>query len=507
MGVFDTVKKYRGQDYKALKAKAKASGCMFVDSEFPPNDQSLSTTPGKFGNVEWKRPAELCQKPRLFTDGVSRDDVMQGNLGNCWFVAALSCLTSVKPYWHKVVPDPKSQEWNPEKTEEYQGIFKFHFWRYGHWTEVVVDDLLPTVNGKLIFIHSKCGGEFWSALLEKAYAKIFGSYEALDGGRLTEALEDFTGGVSDSLDLVEMGIKDKPDNRVDLYARLKREMDRNTMMGASIPADSSAEMEQVTPNGLVKGHAYGVTAVRDIHMKGSGLFGLFNREILQMICLRNPWGNKEWTGPFSDGSPEWDKITNSDKKKIGLVKEDDGEFWMTFEDFCGHFQRLDLCTLVNTSILSLRKTWHEGLAHGEWRGPNRAGGCSNHPTFLHNPQYAFDVTDDDDEFMIQLMQKSSRDQTGSSNKTIGFKVMRVETNRTFRMHNVDLHDVLKAKDFSNTRSLFSHQTRVKKGRYVIVPSTFEPNQEEEFLVRVYTSSSNNFMWVSWFFGFFFSFNF
>lgn len=109
---------------------------------------------------------EIFGDPQFFTSGVSRSDVAQGRIRNCWFVAAVAALTDAKKLFYHVVPSEQGFD-----KGLYCGMFRFNFWRFGEWIEVIIDDFLPTYNGKLYYAHSNDPREFWSALLEKAYAK------------------------------------------------------------------------------------------------------------------------------------------------------------------------------------------------------------------------------------------------------------------------------------------------------------------------------------------------
>ncbi|XP_013888263.1 calpain-5 [Austrofundulus limnaeus] len=482
---------YEGQSFSALKKKCQQSKTLFEDPLFPASDQSLFYQKNQIGRVTWKRPRELCSDPHLFVDGISAHDLHQGQLGNCWFVAACSSLASREALWQKVIPDWKDQEWDKDKPESYAGIFHFRFWRFGEWVDVVIDDRLPTVNDKLVYCHSNDKNEFWSALVEKAYAKMCGCYEGLDGGNTADALVNFTGGVSEPMDLTENGFKTNEEKRKELFDRVLKVHDRGGLISCSIRALTAADMEAKLSCGLVKGHAYAVTDVRKVRL-GHGLLAFFKSDKLNMIRMRNPWGEKEWNGPWSDSSEEWQKVSKSEREKMGVTVQDDGEFWMNFDDFIANFTDIILCRLINTSYLSVHKTWEEAVMRGSWRRHddplcNRAGGCTNNKqTFLQNPQYVFDVKKPKDEVLICLQQKDRRAtlrEGRGENLAIGFDIHRVELNRTYRMHVTQ--QKVGGSTYINSRSVFL-RIDLTEGRYVVIPTTFDPGLEGEFLLRVFT---------------------
>ncbi|KAJ7310204.1 hypothetical protein JRQ81_007097, partial [Phrynocephalus forsythii] len=428
------------------------------------------------------------------TSDLDSHDLHQGKLGNCWFVAACSCLALRENLWRKVIPDAKEQDWDRKRPEKYTGIFHFQFWCFGEWTDVVIDDRLPTMNNELIFCHSNDRNEFWCALLEKAYAKMAGCYEALDGGSTAEAIVDFTGAVAESIDLSESNYSCNIIEQAKLFEDLLKVHRRGGLISCYITPSSSRDFEGQTETGLIKGHAYSVTAVVRMSL-GDKLLSCTKSNKLFMIRLRNPWGKKEWIGAWSDESEEWKKVSRAERKKLGLTIENNGEFWMTFEDWCKNFTDVDICRIVNTSLFSIHKTWEKRMMYGQWtKNPDplldRSGGCfNNKATFLQNPQYAFDVKKAEDKVLVSLQQKDRRihkkDGTGGKSSSALKSSRQVEDNRECLMHKLKIQEKVATSAYIDSRMVFL-RVLLKQGRYVLIPTTFSPGIEAEFILRLFT---------------------
>lgn len=162
----------------------------FIDPSFPPDDSSIyDTTNDEEYPLEevsvWKRPHEFMYgRPKLFLDNPDPNDIIQGSLGNCWFLAAIASLAESPAIVKRLFINQKYNEF---------GIYQLRICKNGEWVVVTIDDYFPcSSNGGPIFC-SNNGNELWAILLEKAYAKLHGNYWQLRAGFVSHGMMDLSG--------------------------------------------------------------------------------------------------------------------------------------------------------------------------------------------------------------------------------------------------------------------------------------------------------------------------
>uniref|UniRef100_A0A3Q1IPK4 Uncharacterized protein n=1 Tax=Anabas testudineus TaxID=64144 RepID=A0A3Q1IPK4_ANATE len=491
MKSFSNPVKFRDQDFKSLLKECLKSRVLFSDPTFPADQKSigmpeLDLDPKKA--IKWLRPKEITKNAVFVEDTIGTTDICQGQLGNCWLLAALSCLTMHPTLFVKVVPSDQSL------SDAYAGIFHFTFWQYGEWVEVVVDDRLPVREGRLLFSYSHTRNEFWSALVEKAYAKLIGSYGSLKGGNISEGMEDFTGGIAYSLPVSSRS------PRV-LWRVLTGALSRGSLLSCFIQATDNRDIGKVTAEGLVKGHAYAITE-SDKVTRGSD-------EVL-LLRLRNPWGFVEYCGPWSD---------NPLLQKLHRCRPS-----ISVEDFSNLYNVVELCSVSPDTLdgenTPVPESWTISEHKGSWVPGCSAGGSrKNNQTFWKNPQFKLvlreqdqteededeDENDDDDEdavegttdnkkevekpkhkgkhctVLVELLQKNRRQKDKLNFLYIAFHIYRLQgvcLDRNFFMKN---RPVGRSGKYKALRGAY-RRLRLDPGNYIIVASTFRPNQPGDFFV-------------------------
>ncbi|XP_035759556.1 calpain-13 [Egretta garzetta] len=458
-GSLQNLKKFNNQDFNRLRDLCLSQGLLFEDATFPTHFSSIGPNllpEDKLRQIQWKRPTELQRNPYLIIDGVSRFDIMQGEIGCCWMLAALGSLTLQKQFLEIVLPKDQGFQ------DNYAGIFHFRFWQYGDWVDVVIDDQLPFLNGRYLSVHPRTSNEFWPSLLEKAYAKLRGSYQNLHGGYLSDALVDLTGGVQ-----VQFSLKDPPP---DLEEILKAADKSKCLMGCSTSGQLRRNIE--LRNGIVQGHAYTVTGAVKIRYKNGWKL---------IIRIWNPWGHGEWKGPWSDDSPQWDHVEPKFREAL-LRNKNDGEFWMSCENFQEQFSWLYVCNSTPTFLDfgDQHCTWSMDRYINLW-SPVLATGRNNYSpagAVSTNPQYFFKVPDCDPKtynVVISLMQKHAEDMQDPKNLKIGFFIT-MENSKVLKQN------------FSLTRDVTNYFI-LSPGTYAVVPATTE-DQEFEFLLRIFMKNED-----------------
>ena len=320
------------------KLKVELSETLYSDPNFGPGVHDASATlpsspsPGapSFRDVVWLRPREVWES-HSFCGELA--DVKLGSFADAWFLGAL-CSLSLRE--HVLFGDPSGHQeplgvyprlfWDPELRR--RGIYCFRFSKHGSWFYVLVDDRLPFRQKEPLF--SRTHGldkvpQIWAALIEKAYAKLHGSYFALSLGFVDDALEDLTSWPTEKIQTSKFAAKLDADGAADeqvlpadkdpseLWQMLLQEM----ASGASLlclRADSGStlsEMVQVDPRllddakkeadpgpfctGVHRNWPYPLLALREVESESEGL---------HLARLRS-FTSGRWCGAWSDQDSAW----------------------------------------------------------------------------------------------------------------------------------------------------------------------------------------------------------
>jgi len=312
----------------------------FTDPDFAPDYKSIGVLKGDrasgviyMGAVEWKRASEICEnegegRAQLYEGQIEAEDMQQGQIGDCWLIAALACVAQRPEILQRAIVSNRVDA---------RGKYTFRLWNQikttpgTKWVDIVVDDLIPCEWGTTKPKFAKCNdNEMWAMLLEKAFAKMYGSYSALEGGCMSWGLTAITGNPAVIFDrrngrswnALTEGKYLQDEFSDPQFFNFLQKIRHN---GAFI---CCAGIAQANRQGLVDGHAYSILRLETVRKTRA------STEFYQLVQIRNPHGGGEWTGAWSDKSPLWQNFPYVERTLLGgEAHQEDGAFWMQWQDF------------------------------------------------------------------------------------------------------------------------------------------------------------------------------
>eukprot|EP00941_MAST-03F_sp_MAST-3F-sp1_P000681 g681.t1 len=327
------------------EAQCKASGKAWTDPNFKPGVNALV---GQWRNKpdaikinrkvrKWMRPTQSGfggygsqhKAWSVFNGPPCPSDIDQGELGDCWFLSAISVLAGYPELIKRLLITTSFSE---------QGVYAVRLCYGGQWRVLMLDDWLPcSETGRPVFAAPAADGALWVALLEKAFAKLHGSFAAIVSGTAAEALAVLTGLPTKEIkDIHRREPKRKGDKTFtddQLFAAIAGWHGQGYILCASCGHTDVPESE-FDRMGLNHAHAYAILNIKAVGHGSSN----------QLIQLRNPWGSHEWKGAWSDTSSKW---TTASRRRCGHdgKNKNDGIFWMSIRDFRRYFNKVACCIL------------------------------------------------------------------------------------------------------------------------------------------------------------------
>ncbi|EAS03919.2 calpain family cysteine protease (macronuclear) [Tetrahymena thermophila SB210] len=235
---------------------------------------------------------------------ISPSNIIQGESMNCYFLAVLQSLC-LNPQLIKSIFD--LQQSKPEI-----GLYCCKFYSNGYAENVIIDEYLPCHNHNKKLIYSKFyKNSIWVALLEKAWAKMNGSYFDAEQLLIEDAMENI-------FPYPTEGFWIKDFTKQDLLNILQKSIKNNYIIVVTTKVDLKDENIS-----LIQNHAY-------------SFLSLYIYKGQTIIKLKNPWGKNEWQGKLQKSNTQ--KVKEL-KQALGNYFDDekDGILNMTLKEFQQYF--------------------------------------------------------------------------------------------------------------------------------------------------------------------------
>jgi len=222
------------------------------------------------------------------------------------------------------------------------GCYAMKLFVNGHPQVVVVDDYIPydTVCKWPVFAGKKTKN-IWPILLEKAWAKINGTFEDIVTGSAWEGLKTLL-----PYPIIKMNLDGKEADEKKVCFEIKNALHYQYMLTASSNSTEDGK-DDSDQNGIILNHWYTITDFYEIHI---------GRKTEKLLKIANPWNKQDYKGKWFDGDSRW---TNDLKKEVKFEQKLSGEFYMNISDFMAGFNSLTICKWDSFFDLASLKLTHK----------------------------------------------------------------------------------------------------------------------------------------------------
>lgn len=432
----------------------------------PLKNRSQPTLDTESEAVEWLRPQAFTDAPEYFTSSSGCGIVRVGDINDSWLLGVFAAIA--------MHPDNLIENvFASESLEAFKtyGIFTCRFYKNAEWIYVTTDTTLAynqslpsaqmkassTDSGHVFFGSTLDRNEMFIPFLEKAYAKLHGSYQSLHASdtiksngnssnavptsvRILEAFVDCTGATAYRIDLHDerFGAID-PDGSL-LWKKMERLVKKKAILTTQCKQLTlqSTTLPTETTSGILRNRQYIVLYTKQIGLSEES-------NVLRFVKLKNVWGRGRWKGDWGPNDIKWDEYAhveanfrNDSECEIHKSKSGkDGLFWMLYEDFLQTFNEL-FCV----NIVSEHENVYPYVIPSQWIGISAAGGPSkslalgrgtsqlegkkyrptehfiekskwrwiseSEPSWHRNPQFRLTACEKTSNVVISLLQQDSR---------------------------------------------------------------------------------------------------